>query len=157
LTPVCGTVTRASSPARLFLVGVLRALPPGFPPGSLLPLRLGAGICLGPSSPYGFGGAKPPAPGPFAPASPLGLHAGGGGMLTPLPIGDACRPRRRVPANPPRTNLPVETVGLRREGYSPSLRKLRPVFSLPRATPGNAPLPPPAPGGADDPPLRRPA
>ncbi len=62
---------------------------------SLLPLRLGAGICLGPSSPYRFGGGIPSPPGPFAPASPLGLHAGGGGLLTPLPIGYAFRPRLR--------------------------------------------------------------
>ncbi len=35
------------------------------------------------------------APGPFPPASPLGLHSGGGGILTPLPIPYAFRPRVR--------------------------------------------------------------
>ena len=35
------------------------------------------------------------APEPFPPASPLGLHPGGGGILTPLPIPYAFRPQVR--------------------------------------------------------------
>ena len=37
---------------------------------------------------------------------------------------------RLGPANPGRTNLPQETLGLRRQGFSPCLSLLIPSFSL---------------------------
>ena len=77
---------------------------------------------------------------------------GGTGILTrcpsPTPFGLGLGP-----TNPGRISLPQETLGFRREGFSPSLSLLVPAVALPLpstgphgpASPGwNAPLPPPA-------------
>ena len=63
-----------------------RLLTPPHPPGRDLPLPIiGLEVWR----------ANHTAPKPFPPASPLGLHPGGGGILTPLPIPYASRPRVR--------------------------------------------------------------
>ncbi len=92
---VCGTVTWTSTATRLFLGSVVRApsreqssqlLTPPHPPGRDFPLPING---------LKVWRANHTAPEPFPPASPLDLHPGGGGILTPLPIPYASRPRVR--------------------------------------------------------------
>lgn len=59
--------------------------PPHPPDGDLPPSIIGLEVWR----------ANHTAPEPFPPASPLDLHPGGGGILTPLPIPYAFRPRVR--------------------------------------------------------------
>ena len=67
---------------------------------------------------------------PFCVAPPLKHFKCSMGILThcpsATPFGLALGP-----TNPERINLPQETLGLRREGFSPSFSLLMPTFSLP--------------------------
>ena len=81
---VYGTVTPTSTPARLFLGSVVRALPPAQGRVPYSPSGSGSGFASTHHSPTGLEG-QPPVPGPFPSASPPRLRRSGGGILTPFP------------------------------------------------------------------------
>ena len=53
------------------------------------------------------------------------------GIINPVSIDYACRPRLRSRLTPPRTSLPGEPLGFRGIGFSPMFALLKPTFSLP--------------------------
>ena len=106
------------------------------------------------------------APVPFPPASPLGLHPGGGGILTPLPIPYAFRPRVRGRLTLGGRPFPRKPWAYGGRDSHPPYRYSCPdslLWDLQQSSRtafiGNqsAPLPPREPGGSLDPQLRRPA
>jgi hypothetical protein len=65
-----------------------------------------------------------PSPSPLA-----SLHERWCRNINLLPITYALRPRLRAPTNPGRINLPQETLGFRRTGFSPVLSLLMSAYS----------------------------
>ena len=71
------------------------------------------------------------APEPFPPASPLGLHPGGGGILTPLPIPYAFRPQVRGRLTLGGRTFPRKPWAYGGRDSHPPYRVLVPGFSPP--------------------------
>jgi hypothetical protein len=87
-------------------------------------LQLGSRICLGPPPTRLNRHIQRPADLPSCVPPSVITHTRWYRNINLFNIAYACRPRLSLSTHPGRTNLPQETLGFRREGFSPSLSLL---------------------------------